>query len=121
MTLFTPRFRGRKVRLSPGANGCVARHGSPFGGSTFDDFGAHVGEDLTGEGTGDEVSELDDLDALEWTFLAHAVFVGSVLRWVLRHDDANITPKVVDGWTNCGLQLPCRTARLAPSRAPSPP
>ena len=33
VTLLTPRFRGKKVRLSPGANGCVARHGSPVGGS----------------------------------------------------------------------------------------
>ncbi len=35
VTLLTPRLRGRKVRLSPGAKGWVARHGSPFGGSTL--------------------------------------------------------------------------------------
>ena len=63
----------------------------------LDDLGAHVGEDLTGERAGDEVAELDDFDAFERSFLSGAVLVGSVLRWVLRHDDANITPEG-GGW-----------------------
>ena len=105
VTLLTPRLRGRKVRLRRSEG----LRGSPWVAVwrfDLDDFGAHVGEDLTGERAGDEVAELDDFDAFERSFLSGAVLVGSVLRWVLRHDDANITPKVVDGW--CGAAMPHR-------------
>ena len=60
----------------------------------FDHFGAHIGENLSGEGAGDEVAKLDDLDAFEWAFFVGAVCVGSVMRCVLSHDDANITLKI---------------------------
>src|SRR5262249_46497358 len=57
--LHVPPQRGALVELAPLAQGIAA------GRLDLDHLGAEIGEELAGEGAGDELSQLDDLDAFQ--------------------------------------------------------